>query len=238
MDTNPPDGDDSRPQRRTFEATPDNTLAASSADARSLRGLAHPLRMRLLGLLREFGPSTSTRLATRLGLNTGATSYHLRQLAAYGFVEEDTGRGNRRERWWRAAQPSTYFEPSYETAEAAELSHAYLRTVATGYAERMVRAVDEEETLPRQWQHAGTMSDFMFRLTPGELESMLDDILEVFRRYRDYDPEHSSAEAPDEARPISLILHAAPIINTDTDTDADTNADTNADTESEQEPEQ
>jgi predicted transcriptional regulator len=58
-------------------------------NATNLRGLAHPIRVKLLGALRLDGPSTATRLASRLGLSSAATSYHLRQLAAYGFVVED-----------------------------------------------------------------------------------------------------------------------------------------------------
>lgn len=83
-------------------------------DSRSLRGIAHPLRVRLLGMLREHGPSTASRLAARIGTTSGATSYHLRQLALYGFVVEDEGPDGRqpRERWWRAAHRATSLEPS------------------------------------------------------------------------------------------------------------------------------
>lgn len=59
-------------------------------DARNLQGIAHPVRVRMLAMLRAEGPATATTLARRLGLNTGATSYHLRQLAAHGFIVEDT----------------------------------------------------------------------------------------------------------------------------------------------------
>jgi DNA-binding transcriptional ArsR family regulator len=76
----------------------------------SLKALAHPVRVQLLGVLRADGPSTATALAARLGESSGTTSYHLRQLAAADFVVEDTGRGNGRERWWRAAQQSTRLE--------------------------------------------------------------------------------------------------------------------------------
>ncbi len=55
-------------------------------DAAALQGLAHPLRLRLLGLLRAYGPSTATKLAARCGESSGLTSYHLRQLAEAGFV--------------------------------------------------------------------------------------------------------------------------------------------------------
>jgi len=55
-------------------------------DARQIRVLAHPLRFRLLGRLRLDGPATATGLARALETNTGATSYHLRQLADVGLV--------------------------------------------------------------------------------------------------------------------------------------------------------
>ena len=68
-------------------------------DARSLRGLAHPLRMRLLTALRRGGPATASQLAEKLGESSGATSYHLRQLAAHGFVEDAP------EQWWAVFFP-------------------------------------------------------------------------------------------------------------------------------------
>ena len=79
-------------------------------DVRALRALAHPLRMSLLAALRSDGPSTASRLADRLGESSGATSYHLRQLAGFGFVEEVPGEGSARERWWRALHRSTRWE--------------------------------------------------------------------------------------------------------------------------------
>jgi DNA-binding transcriptional ArsR family regulator len=76
--------------------------AVQVTDVRALRALAHPLRSRLLGLLRLHGPATASQLGRAVGESSGSTSYHLRQLAAYGFVEEVEGEGTARERWWRA----------------------------------------------------------------------------------------------------------------------------------------
>ena len=59
-----------------FDLVKDVTL-----DPRTLRGLAHLMRVRILTSLREGGPATATGLAARLGESTGSTSYHLRQLA-------------------------------------------------------------------------------------------------------------------------------------------------------------
>src|SRR4051812_34521811 len=86
------------------DATPPEA-AVRVTDVRALRALAHPLRNRLLGQLRVNGPATASRLGRAIGESSGSTSYHLRQLAAYGFVEEVEGRGTARERWWRARHP-------------------------------------------------------------------------------------------------------------------------------------
>src|SRR6201991_5338172 len=102
-------------------------------DARTLRGLAHPLRVRILGLLRELGPATATTLAERLGQSTGATSYHLRILAQYGFVEDDPERNVGRERWWKAAHATTSIDLERD-APAVE-AEGYLRAVAAQYAD-------------------------------------------------------------------------------------------------------
>jgi DNA-binding transcriptional ArsR family regulator len=72
-------------------------------EVEALRVLAHPMRQRILRYLRRAGPATSTSLATDLGENSGIMSYHLRQLAEHGFVQEVAGRGQGRERWWQAA---------------------------------------------------------------------------------------------------------------------------------------
>lgn len=84
-------------------------------DTARARGLAHPLRVRLLGALQEAGRGTATSLAAALGESTGATSYHLRQLARHGLVAEDAAPG--RARWWR----STASEPGWEGAVEATL---------------------------------------------------------------------------------------------------------------------
>ena len=71
-------------------------------DLETLKALAHPRRQRILQHLGLHGPATSAMLARELGLNTGATSYHLRELAKHGFVEDVPELAQGRERWWRA----------------------------------------------------------------------------------------------------------------------------------------
>jgi DNA-binding transcriptional ArsR family regulator len=64
----------------------------------------HPVRVALLDLLSTRGTLTSTEAARRLGLNSGLTSFHLRQLARAGLIEAAPA-ADRRARPWRLAGP-------------------------------------------------------------------------------------------------------------------------------------
>ena len=60
-------------------------------DPRALRALAHPVRLSLVSLLRRAGPLTATQAGERIGESATTCSFHLRQLARYGLVEEAGG---------------------------------------------------------------------------------------------------------------------------------------------------
>jgi DNA-binding transcriptional ArsR family regulator len=75
------------------------------SDPKAITALAHPLRLDLLELLTAIGPATAARCGRILGVPQANCSFHLRQLARYGFVE-DAGPGrDRRERQWRLPEP-------------------------------------------------------------------------------------------------------------------------------------
>jgi hypothetical protein len=180
-------------------------------DSRSLRGIAHPLRVRLLGKLRESGPSTATRLALEVGTSSAATSYHLRQLAAYGFVVEDEGEAGDgrqpRERWWRAAHRSTFFRPDTmagpEDEAAAEV---YLRSVAAAYARRVEASIDEAPSLP-EWRDVGALNDYALRLDPEATERLTLELEQVIASYPRFDPEEELGAGE---RPVTVQLQIFP----------------------------
>ncbi len=162
-------------------------------DLASLRALAHPLRVRLLGLLREHGPSTATLLGRRVGQSSGVTSYHLRQLALHGFVAEDVERGNQRERWWRAAHRSTWFDSADGGDPAVQaLGEEYLRAVAGSYTERMARFLDGSSTfravMGPDWDDAWTLSDTMLALTPQQGRQVVEALTDVLSRFPAAEP--------------------------------------------------
>jgi len=178
-------------------------------DARGLRALAHPVRVQLVGLLRKYGPSTATRLAERLSVNSGTASYHLRQLGAAGFVEEDTGRGNARERWWRSVHRTTWFDDPDLSEREPEAVLAYLQSVAAIHTLRTRQTLNELRTMPRAWRDSFDMSDWALRLTPEETADLYRELREVVARYRRDTPE-AAAKAPGGAERVALITYLLP----------------------------
>jgi DNA-binding transcriptional ArsR family regulator len=196
-------------ETRSERAARARTEEAVLLDARGLRALAHPLRVRLVGLLRKYGPSTATRLAEQLEINSGSASYHLRRLADAGFVTEDAERGNARDRWWRAVHQSTWLDSRELTAQEPDATMAYLQSVAAIYAQQAQRALAELPTMPREWQEAFDMSQVPLRLTPQEAQELGEELRAVVRRYRRDTPD-AVHDAPEGAERIVLIAEMLP----------------------------
>lgn len=154
----------------------------------ALRGLVHPIRLRLLDLLQADGPATATGLAQRIGHSSGVTSYHLRVLAAHGFIVEDTERGTARDRWWRAVHRSTSFtfrmpeDPG--TDETIEEAERFIRLVAEESHRHVLAAI---ATIPDRRDELGTMpwtvSEWPLRLSLEEAEQLKLAVSELIMRY-------------------------------------------------------
>jgi DNA-binding transcriptional ArsR family regulator len=75
---------------------------ATITDPQVMRAMAHPARIEIMEHLASTGAGvTATEMAALVGLSPSATSYHLRELAKYGLVEQAPSRGDARERVWR-----------------------------------------------------------------------------------------------------------------------------------------
>jgi DNA-binding transcriptional ArsR family regulator len=174
--------------------------------AAGLRALSHPTRLKILMLLRLEGPATATGLAARLKLNTGATSYHLRQLAEHGFLEEDGERGDARDRWWKAAHAGTRADLRFGDPDQAESAERYIQSVAMMYTEALMQAVAERRYLPRPWQDASTTSDWHLRLTPERAEQLTDALAGVIESWSQLE----EAEGTEGAADFVVNLNAFP----------------------------
>lgn len=166
-------------------------------DPRQIRVLAHPLRSRLLGSLRTAGPATATRLARELGTNTGATSYHLRQLAEVGLVTEEERAGGGRERWWQAVHQSSSWRRSQydddpDAAAAADWLEAYQVERLSERAAQWRAAAPEA---PLAWRDATGISDFLLTIGPERLRELTSELEAVVERHREARPGEAGARA-------------------------------------------
>lgn len=144
-------------------------------DVTQLRALSHPVRMRILGLLRTLGPATASRVARRLGLNSGATSYHLRQLAEHGFIEEAPDLGTKRERWWRAASQITSVpEPTDPSDEGRDATDAFHHVVVAQQAGRMQAAAERRGGESAPWRAVTSISDVAVAVTAEQAKAIQD----------------------------------------------------------------
>jgi Helix-turn-helix domain len=177
-------------------------------DPRALRAYAHPVRMRLIGLLRTEGPLTATRAADLLGESSGTCSFHLRQLAKYGLVEEAEG-GTGREKPWRATTTSTAWDTTGDsTPEMAAATSLLSTVVAEQYFEQLARWLEARAGEPAEWQRAAMLGGRLLYVTPAELEELSGRMREMLDEYveRDLRPELR----PADARLISWLNIAFP----------------------------
>jgi DNA-binding transcriptional ArsR family regulator len=176
-----------------------------SYSAARVRAAAHPLRLRLLEVLRE-GPATATQLAHRLGESSGATSYHLRVLAKHGLLEEDGARGSGRERWWKRAEERMTIiatppaaEPEYQAAVAQ------LREVFLERDERALGAYLADRPTDPEWAEAAFIGGWTIYATPEEMEELTSVILERIDELR-----RAPDERPENARGVYVTWRALP----------------------------
>ncbi|MGW0583170.1 ArsR/SmtB family transcription factor [Streptomyces sp. NPDC002920] len=144
-------------------------------DAAALKALTHPLRIRLLGMLRQDGPATASELAVRTGESSAATSYHLRVLAKYAFIAEAEHRDGR-ERRWRAVHSVTSW--SNKAMEASPDSHAFVGLARRTQIEHLEASLLRHEAdmaegrLGREWVEASGIDDMLPSLTPESLTEL------------------------------------------------------------------
>ncbi len=154
------------------------------------------------------GAATSTRCAELTGESQANCSFHLRQLARYGLVEEAPSTSKKERPWrlttvnqsWSRVQP----DPA-RAAAATELERVFVQhEFAT-----LMRWVQSAPAYGEQWQRASMRAGAVAWLTPDELAGLRDQIEELMLTYRDRvaDP----ANRPAGSRLTRLFAVAYPL---------------------------
>jgi len=181
-------------------------------DPRALRAYAHPVRMKLVGLLRTRGPLTATQAARLIGESSGTCSFHFRQLAKYGLVEE-AGGGTGREKPWRAIAMYTAWDDVQDTPEGTAAVSQLLQVAAETQVANLMRWLAAREAESAEWRTAAMLGDEYLWLTPAELTELGRQAEALTTRYADRltRPELR----PEGARPVSYLHIAFPHIPRD-----------------------
>ena len=151
-------------------------------DPRALRALAHPTRLALVSLLRTHGPLTATKAGELLGESSASASFHLRQLAKYGLVEEASG-GQGRQRPWRATAMFTDWPEVAGTPELAAATSLLLGVVAERYFELLMRWLEIRDDEPQAWREAAQFGDTPLYVTADELRELAREEQALLDRY-------------------------------------------------------
>ncbi|HEU4658292.1 MAG TPA: winged helix-turn-helix domain-containing protein [Capillimicrobium sp.] len=179
-------------------------------DPRAMRALSHPTRLALLEALALHGrPLTATEAADEVGESPSSCSFHLRQLAKYGFVEEADGATGRR-RPWRLTRIGLSFSVEPASDDETAIAAAGLeRVLRDRHLARAAAALDTRAALPREWQSLTGLSQFMLHVTPEELREVQEELLALLLRYHDrlVDP----AKRPDGSHPVEVLTLAYPV---------------------------
>ena len=193
-----------KPTRR-----PANRSVKQLRDPRALRALAHPIRLSLVGLLRVEGPLTATRAAELLGESSASTSFHLRQLAKYGMVEE-AGGGKGRERPWRATAMFTNLPEAAENPDLAIAADLLSSVIAERYFEDVMAWLEARQAEPAEWQRAAQFGDTFLYVTPDELAALGEQTQQMVDQY--IDRQANPGLRPPGARLVSYLHLAFPLL--------------------------
>jgi DNA-binding transcriptional ArsR family regulator len=176
-------------------------------DAKGMRALAHPVRVRILGELQRHGPSTATRLSPSVGATPSVASWHLRHLAEHGLVRDAETPGSGRERWWEATGRGFRF--TMEDPGAQEEGRILLEAIEAAEGDVVGDwHRDVEPDLPARWRAVAGRSSTRVLVTPeeaAELESAIEQLLAPYVLRKD-DP----SGAPAGARTMRLLRHTLP----------------------------
>lgn len=177
-------------------------------DPRALRAVAHPTRLKLIGLLRRRGPLTATQAGEAIGESAASCSFHLRQLASHDLVEE-AGGGRGRERPWRATAIYTEWPSAGSSPETDAAVELLSSVVAERYFDGVMNWLARRSGEPRPWQEAEMFGDTILYLTADELADLDRRIRELIEPY--VSRLANADERPDASRAVSFLHLAFPL---------------------------
>jgi DNA-binding transcriptional ArsR family regulator len=179
------------------------------SDARTLRALAHPVRIALIDALMMHGPLTATEVGDLIGESPTTCSFHLRQLAKYDVVEE-AGGGKGRARPWRMSSIGLRLSGDSDDAETAIASNAVIRLFRERQAAHYQTWISTRSNYPAEWREAADEAAVATYLTAEELEALNEQVVTLLlhaSKERLTDP----SSRPPGALPVEIVMFSYPL---------------------------
>ena len=177
-------------------------------DPKTLRALTHPVRLALLEALALEGPLTATAAGELIGESPTTCSFHFRQLAKYGFVEEaKTGPG--RLRPWKIVKVGMRFSDITEDPATSVAAKSLERMVFERAMSRFATYMNSKASFPKAWQEASQNIETILWVTPAELDAVSQEVLEIFNRF--FDRISDSSARPEESLPVEALMLTYPV---------------------------
>ncbi len=182
-------------------------------DPAAMRAFAHPVRLALHELLMRAGATTAADAAREVGISQALASYHLRQLAKFGFVEQAEAR-DERERPWKATSLTQEWSDAESTPETSAARGLLEQVIAERALSRLAEWQERRMDEPDEWRKSGGIGSSYLYVTPDELaafDAAFNRLLEPLMA-RIADP----SERPEGARPVLLATLLVPLPATGT----------------------
>lgn len=189
--------------------------ARKITDPGVLKGMTHPFRRSLYRLLTQLGPANVTVLVEHTGADPGRVSYHLRELAKVGFIEQvpELARDGR-ETWWRTVGESWSWSSDTDDPADRAISEALYQLGVAEEFERLRHYEASRDEFAPEWRNAAQSSQTNLRLTAAELSELSDELNAVLRRWTEVgriDPPSRPEDRPEDGREnVFVFLHAFP----------------------------
>jgi DNA-binding transcriptional ArsR family regulator len=176
-------------------------------DPRAMRAVAHPIRIALLEVLGTEGPLTATEAGELIGESPTTCSFHLRQLAKYGFIEEVAGVAGRK-RPWRLVHAGMSYSDVSDDPDTRLAANALSRVLHDFYLERLKDGLELRREVSTEWQKTTGASEFLLYITPEELREIDETMTALARQY--VERIGNPKKRPKGSIPIELLFFAYP----------------------------
>jgi predicted ArsR family transcriptional regulator len=189
-------------------AKPDALAKRQISDAQTMRALSHPVRIAIFETLSVEGPMTATEVGERIGESPTTCSFHLRQLAKYGFVEE-AGGGKGRARPWRMKTLNIAIR-SHDDPEAELAADVLAGMMVERQRDRYQTWQNTKRAYRSEWREAAGESEYVMYLTAAELKQLREQVSElIYPRFaeRFTDP----SRRPAGAAPVEMVMFSYPL---------------------------